>query len=83
MRALAGPFPQVRFCPTGGVGADNFTDWLALPNVVSVGGSWLAPAAEIRGAIGRRSPVVQGVHLRKCRASFLRPHSAHGSVCCR
>ena len=48
LRALAGPFPQVRFCPTGGVGADNFTDWLALPNVVSVGGSWLAPAAEIR-----------------------------------
>jgi 2-dehydro-3-deoxyphosphogluconate aldolase / (4S)-4-hydroxy-2-oxoglutarate aldolase len=48
LRALAGPFPQVRFCPTGGVGEDNFTDWLALPNVVSVGGSWLAPAADIR-----------------------------------
>jgi 2-dehydro-3-deoxyphosphogluconate aldolase / (4S)-4-hydroxy-2-oxoglutarate aldolase len=48
LRALAGPFPQVRFCPTGGVGADNFTDWLALPNVVSVGGSWLAPSSEIR-----------------------------------
>lgn len=48
LRALAGPFPQVRFCPTGGVGEDNFTDWLALPNVVAVGGSWLAPAAEVR-----------------------------------
>ena len=48
LRALAGPFPQVRFCPTGGVGADNFTDWLALPNVASVGGSWLAPSSEIR-----------------------------------
>ena len=48
LRALAGPFPQVRFCPTGGIGADNFTDWLALPNVASVGGSWLAPASEIR-----------------------------------
>lgn len=48
LRALAGPFPQVRFCPTGGVGEDNFTAWLALPNVVAVGGSWLAPAAEIR-----------------------------------
>jgi 2-dehydro-3-deoxyphosphogluconate aldolase/(4S)-4-hydroxy-2-oxoglutarate aldolase len=47
LRALAGPFPQVRFCPTGGVGEGNFTDWLALPNVVSVGGSWLAPAADI------------------------------------
>ena len=48
LRALAGPFPQVRFCPTGGVGEDNFVEWLALPNVVAVGGSWLAPAAEIR-----------------------------------
>ena len=48
LRALAGPFPQVRFCPTGGVGEDNFTEWLALPNVVAVGGSWLAPAAEVR-----------------------------------
>jgi len=48
LRALAGPFPQVRFCPTGGVGADNFMDWLALPNVASVGGSWLAPSSEIR-----------------------------------
>jgi 2-dehydro-3-deoxyphosphogluconate aldolase / (4S)-4-hydroxy-2-oxoglutarate aldolase len=48
LRALAGPFPQVRFCPTGGVGEDNFVEWLALPNVVAVGGSWLAPAAEVR-----------------------------------
>jgi 2-dehydro-3-deoxyphosphogluconate aldolase/(4S)-4-hydroxy-2-oxoglutarate aldolase len=48
LRALAGPFPQVRFCPTGGVGEDNFAQWLAQPNVVSVGGSWLAPAADIK-----------------------------------
>jgi 2-dehydro-3-deoxyphosphogluconate aldolase / (4S)-4-hydroxy-2-oxoglutarate aldolase len=48
LKALAGPFPQVRFCPTGGIGEDNFTDWLTLDNVVSVGGSWLAPASEIR-----------------------------------
>jgi 2-dehydro-3-deoxyphosphogluconate aldolase/(4S)-4-hydroxy-2-oxoglutarate aldolase len=48
LRALAGPFPHVRFCPTGGIGEENFADWLALPNVVSVGGSWLAPASDIR-----------------------------------
>jgi 2-dehydro-3-deoxyphosphogluconate aldolase/(4S)-4-hydroxy-2-oxoglutarate aldolase len=48
LRALAGPFPQVRFCPTGGVGEDNFAQWLALANVVSVGGSWLAPPTEIK-----------------------------------
>lgn len=48
LKALAGPFPQVRFCPTGGIGEGNFADWLALDNVVSVGGSWLTPAADIR-----------------------------------
>jgi 2-dehydro-3-deoxyphosphogluconate aldolase/(4S)-4-hydroxy-2-oxoglutarate aldolase len=48
LKALAGPFPQVRFCPTGGIGQDNVLDWLKLPNVASVGGSWLAPASEIR-----------------------------------
>lgn len=48
LRALAGPFPNVRFCPTGGIGAANAKAWLAEPNVVAVGGSWLCPAAEIR-----------------------------------
>ena len=48
LKALAGPFPQVRFCPTGGIGEDSLPDWLRLPNVASVGGSWLAPAADIR-----------------------------------
>jgi 2-dehydro-3-deoxyphosphogluconate aldolase/(4S)-4-hydroxy-2-oxoglutarate aldolase len=48
LKALAGPFPQVKFCPTGGIGEDNFREWLALPNVAAVGGSWLAPAADIR-----------------------------------
>jgi 2-dehydro-3-deoxyphosphogluconate aldolase / (4S)-4-hydroxy-2-oxoglutarate aldolase len=48
LKALAGPFPQVRFCPTGGIGEDNFAQWLALPIVSAVGGSWLAPAADIR-----------------------------------
>ena len=48
LRALAGPFPHVRFCPTGGIGEANAASWLAEPNVVAVGGSWLCPAAEIR-----------------------------------
>jgi 2-dehydro-3-deoxyphosphogluconate aldolase/(4S)-4-hydroxy-2-oxoglutarate aldolase len=48
LRALAGPFPNVRFCPTGGIGEANAASWLAEPNVVAVGGSWLCPAAEIR-----------------------------------
>jgi 2-dehydro-3-deoxyphosphogluconate aldolase / (4S)-4-hydroxy-2-oxoglutarate aldolase len=47
LRALAGPFPHVRFCPTGGIGEANAASWLAEPNVVAVGGSWLCPAADI------------------------------------
>ena len=47
VRALAGPFPQARFCPTGGIGEDNAAEWLADPVVVAVGGSWLTPPAEI------------------------------------
>jgi 2-dehydro-3-deoxyphosphogluconate aldolase / (4S)-4-hydroxy-2-oxoglutarate aldolase len=48
LRALAGPFPHTRFCPTGGIGENNAAAWLAETNVVAVGGSWLCPAAEIR-----------------------------------
>ena len=44
LAAVAGPLPEVRFCPTGGVTAENMSDYLALPNVPSVGGSWLTPA---------------------------------------
>ena len=48
LRALAGPFPATRFCPTGGVNADNVATWLAEPNVVAAGGSWLCPASDIK-----------------------------------
>jgi len=48
LRALAGPFPNVRFCPTGGIGETNAATWLAEPNVLCVGGSWLCPATDIR-----------------------------------
>jgi 2-dehydro-3-deoxyphosphogluconate aldolase/(4S)-4-hydroxy-2-oxoglutarate aldolase len=41
LKAFAGPFPQMRFCPTGGVNATNARDYLALSNVVCVGGSWM------------------------------------------
>lgn len=44
LEAWAGPFQGVRFCPTGGVGPGNAAQFLALPNVVCVGGSWLTPA---------------------------------------
>jgi 2-dehydro-3-deoxyphosphogluconate aldolase/(4S)-4-hydroxy-2-oxoglutarate aldolase len=47
LKALGGPFPQVVFCPTGGIDATTAPAFLALPNVACVGGSWLAPAALI------------------------------------
>jgi 2-dehydro-3-deoxyphosphogluconate aldolase/(4S)-4-hydroxy-2-oxoglutarate aldolase len=43
LRALAAPFPDVLFCPTGGIAHASAPDYLALTNVVSVGGSWMAP----------------------------------------
>ncbi|HRO61428.1 MAG TPA: bifunctional 4-hydroxy-2-oxoglutarate aldolase/2-dehydro-3-deoxy-phosphogluconate aldolase [Burkholderiaceae bacterium] len=48
LRALGGPFAGIRFCPTGGVDAENFGRYLALPNVFAVGGSWLVPEDAIR-----------------------------------
>jgi 2-dehydro-3-deoxyphosphogluconate aldolase/(4S)-4-hydroxy-2-oxoglutarate aldolase len=44
LKALAGPFPDVTFCPTGGISAATARDFLALSNVACVGGSWLTPA---------------------------------------
>jgi 2-dehydro-3-deoxyphosphogluconate aldolase/(4S)-4-hydroxy-2-oxoglutarate aldolase len=48
LKGFASPFPQAKFCPTGGVSARNAADYLALPNVVCVGGSWVAPADAVR-----------------------------------
>jgi 2-dehydro-3-deoxyphosphogluconate aldolase / (4S)-4-hydroxy-2-oxoglutarate aldolase len=48
LKALHGPFPDARFCPTGGVTRENASDFLALPNVLCVGGSWVAPAAAVK-----------------------------------
>lgn len=44
LKSLAGPLPQARFCPTGGVGPASAPEYLALPNVGCVGGSWMLPA---------------------------------------
>lgn len=48
LKAFASPFPQATFCPTGGVSLENAPDYLALPNVICVGGSWVAPADAVR-----------------------------------
>jgi len=50
LRAFAGPFPGIRFCPTGGIERDRVAGYLALANVACVGGSWVAPDALISAA---------------------------------
>ncbi|MEM6747023.1 MAG: bifunctional 4-hydroxy-2-oxoglutarate aldolase/2-dehydro-3-deoxy-phosphogluconate aldolase [Pseudomonadota bacterium] len=47
LKALAGPLPDVKFCPTGGIQVDQVADYIALPNVMCVGGSWVASKAAI------------------------------------
>jgi 2-dehydro-3-deoxyphosphogluconate aldolase/(4S)-4-hydroxy-2-oxoglutarate aldolase len=49
LKALAGPLPQARFCPTGGIGVDSAPEYLALPNVGCVGGSWMLPKDAVAG----------------------------------
>jgi 2-dehydro-3-deoxyphosphogluconate aldolase/(4S)-4-hydroxy-2-oxoglutarate aldolase len=41
LKAWSGPFPNIQFCPTGGISKDNYQEYLGLPNVICAGGSWL------------------------------------------
>jgi 2-dehydro-3-deoxyphosphogluconate aldolase/(4S)-4-hydroxy-2-oxoglutarate aldolase len=65
LSALAGPFPQMRYCPTGGISEANVAQWLAHPKVVAVGGSWVAPSADIKagnwGSIESRARAAAGL----------------------
>lgn len=47
LKAFSGPFPNLRFCPTGGITAESAPEFLKQPNVVCVGGSWLTPKAVV------------------------------------
>jgi len=48
LKGIAGPIPQITFCPTGGISPSNYNDYLALKNVACVGGSWLVPADVVK-----------------------------------
>ena len=64
LKAFAPVFPQAQFCPTGGIGEDNAGEFLALPNVVCVGGSWVAPPAAVRaGEWGRITELARAAQL--------------------
>lgn len=65
--AWASPLPQIRFCPTGGISLASAPEFLSLPNVVCVGGSWLTPADKLKGgdwagieALAREAAVLRG-----------------------
>lgn len=68
LNAVRGPLRDVRFCPTGGVDAGNAAQYLALPNVACVGGSWVTPAAALEAgdfeAIGRLAREAAGLRRR-------------------
>lgn len=66
LRALAGPLPNIRFCPTGGIRANNAPDYLRLANVIAVGGSWLTPEALVRAGDW------EGIAKLACAAAALR-----------
>ena len=67
LKSVAGPIPDVRFCPTGGITAGNARDYLALPNVACVGGSWVIPSDAVRAgrwseieALAREARAIRG-----------------------
>lgn len=66
LKAWASPFGAVSFCPTGGITAQSAADYLALPNVRCVGGSWLTPPDAVRaGDWARISALAQATHALK------------------
>jgi len=54
LASLASPLPHIRFCPTGGITQENAKNWLSLPNVCCVGGSWVAPADAVHARDTKR-----------------------------
>jgi 2-dehydro-3-deoxyphosphogluconate aldolase / (4S)-4-hydroxy-2-oxoglutarate aldolase len=70
LRALHGPFPDVVFCPTGGVSEETAPQFLALPNVACVGGSWLTPKPAVQGGDWEQ------IRQLAIRAAALRPSHA-------
>jgi len=67
LKAIAGPFPHIIFCPTGGISRDNYRKYLALKNVACVGGSWVAPADVIEREDWARITTLASETLRNSR----------------
>lgn len=63
LKALAGPFSNVRFCPTGGIRPDNAADWLAVDPVLCVGGTWLYRPGDSLNAVAERAEAAAALRL--------------------
>lgn len=63
LKALAGPFGNVRFCPTGGIRPDTAAEWLALPPVLCVGGTWFVKSGDGLAAIGERARAASALQI--------------------
>ena len=61
LKALSAPFANVRFCPTGGIRPDTAPDWLALPSVLCVGGTWFVKPGDSLDVIGDRARAAAGL----------------------
>lgn len=48
IKSLSAPFPNISFCPTGGINLNNINRYLTLPSILCVGGSWMLPAADVK-----------------------------------
>jgi 2-dehydro-3-deoxyphosphogluconate aldolase/(4S)-4-hydroxy-2-oxoglutarate aldolase len=70
LKALGGPFPHLRFCPTGGVSEANMGGYFAAGNVMAVGGSWIAPTSLI--AAGDWSEITRRAAQAKSALSAIR-----------
>ncbi len=63
LKALSAPFANVRFCPTGGIRPDNAAEWLELPSVLCVGGTWLYSAEDVGfHAVAERARAARALH---------------------
>lgn len=60
LKSFYGPFPDVTFCPTGGIGPTDFRDYLALRNVRCVGGSWMVPGDAVKSGDWKRIEALAG-----------------------
>ena len=64
LKALSAPFFNARFCPTGGIRPDTAADWLALPSVLCVGGTWFVKQGDSFDAIGERARAAAALAVR-------------------